>query len=123
MVAAREAGERSLFSVDAPNVVMETVKPAEDGSGDLVLRLYESKRTATRCALTTSLPFRSAAQTNMLEETEAALSCDGGSIPLEFRPFEVKTLRLQAASLGFCSNKPSESLGCVSGELGKTSEV
>lgn len=81
MVAAGEAGERSLFSVDAPNVVMETVKPAEDGSGDLVLRLYESKRTATRCALTTSLPFRSAAQTNMLEETEAGLSCDEGPVP------------------------------------------
>ena len=88
------AGERSLFSVDAPNVIIETVKPAEDGSGDLILRLYESKRMATCCVLTTSLPVAAAEQTNMLEEAEAELPCEHGEIPLKFRAFEVKTLRL-----------------------------
>ena len=48
MTVSGAAGERSLFSVDAPNVVVETVKPAEDGSADVVVCLFESKRTATR---------------------------------------------------------------------------
>jgi alpha-mannosidase len=95
MVVPGVGGERSLFSVDTPNVIVETVKPAEDGSGDLILRLYESKCTATRCALTTSLPVVSAAQTTMLEETEGELDLAGGRVSLEFRPFEVKTLRLR----------------------------
>ena len=60
MTVSGAAGERSLFAVDTPNVVIETVKPAEDGSGDVVVRLYESKRMATRCTLTTTLPVAQA---------------------------------------------------------------
>jgi alpha-mannosidase len=92
--AAREA-ERSLFCVDAPNVILETVKPAEDGSSDVVVRLYESKRAATGCTLTTSLPVREAIQTDMLENGDKRLSCSNGQVALEFRAFEVKTIRLR----------------------------
>ena len=94
LTADGAAGETSLFSVDAPNVVIETVKPAEDGSGDVVVRLYEAKRTATRCTLTTSLPVRAAAQTNMLEDAKGGLTVQNGQIALDLRPFEVKTIRL-----------------------------
>ncbi|MCL6431809.1 MAG: alpha-mannosidase [Anaerolineae bacterium] len=90
------AGERSLFSVDAPNVIIETVKPAEDGSADVVVRLYEAKRTATRCTLRTALPAAGAAETDMLEEKVLReLSCADGAIALDFRPFEIKTVRLR----------------------------
>jgi alpha-mannosidase len=92
--APGSAGRASLFAVDASNVVVDTVKPAEDGSDDIVVRLYESKRTATECALNTSLPVTAAARTDMLEQHQADLSVDAGSIPLSFRPFEVKTVRL-----------------------------
>lgn len=92
------AGEGSLFSVDAENIVIETVKPAEDGSKDIVVRLYECMRSATRCFLTSSLPVRSARQTNMAEEDLGAFSgtldWQDGKVRLEFRPFEVKTVRL-----------------------------
>ena len=94
LIAPGDGGTASLFAVDAPNVVIEVVKPAEDGSPDVVVRLYESKRMATRATLTTTLPVNSAALTDMLENVQAALPCDGGAIPLEFRPFEVKTVRL-----------------------------
>ena len=98
MAVPGAAGERSLFSVDAPNVVIETVKPAEDGSGDVVVRLYEAKRTATRCLLSTSLPVAGAAQADMLERVQGELPCGGGEIGLDFRAFEVKTVRLRLAS-------------------------
>ncbi len=87
---------RSIFSVDAPNVVIETVKLAEDGTGDLILRLYEGMRTATRCVLSTSLSIRSAAIVDMLERNPRQLECEPGRIGLDFRPFEIKTLRLTA---------------------------
>ncbi len=92
--AAGDAGAGSLFAVDAPNVVIETVKPAEDNSGDVIVRLYEALRSATRCTLTTSLPVRKAAQTTMLEEHECDLAMQEGRIALDFRPFEIKTVRL-----------------------------
>ena len=97
LTAAGSAGGRSLFALDAPNIVIEAVKPAEDGSGDVVVRLYEAMRTATRCTLTTTLAVQHAAQTNMLEEVEAPLACEGGRIVLDFRPFEIKTVRLAIA--------------------------
>ncbi len=96
VTAEGDGGARSLFSVDAPNVIVETVKPAEDKSGDVVVRLYESMRTATRCTLTTTLPVGKAVQTNMLEEKEGDLTLQDGQIALDFRPFEIKTVRLSA---------------------------
>jgi alpha-mannosidase len=93
VTAAGDGGQGSLFSVDAPNVIVETVKPAEDGSGDVIVRLYESMRAASRCTLSTSLPVSKAVQTNMLEEHEGDLELQEGKLPLEFRPFEVKTVR------------------------------
>jgi alpha-mannosidase len=94
LIVPGAAGEQSLFCIDAPNVIIETVKSAEDGSGDMIVRLYEAKRTATHCVLTSSLPVAVVEQTNMLEETEARLRCESGEIVLDFRAFEVKTLRL-----------------------------
>ncbi|MHC4201739.1 MAG: glycoside hydrolase family 38 C-terminal domain-containing protein, partial [Planctomycetota bacterium] len=93
--AAGEANERSLFAVDGLEVVIDTVKPAEDGSGDVIVRLYESMRTATRTELRTSLPVESVAEANMLEEPELELGIADGRIELDFRPFEIKTLRMR----------------------------
>ena len=94
-LAQGEGGEGSLLSVDAESVVIETVKPAEDGSGDIVVRLYESMRSATRCTLRTNLPAAKAVETNMLEEPLSPRNLlKKGQISLELRPFEIKTLRL-----------------------------
>jgi alpha-mannosidase len=88
------AGTGSLFGVSAPNVIVEAVKPAEDGSGDVIVRMYESKRMATKCILTTSLSFVDAIETNLLEENRGEVASGPGMVELEFRPFEVKTIRL-----------------------------
>jgi len=90
-----KGGEASLFSISAPNIVLETVKLAEDGSGDVILRLYEAKRMATRCVLTTTLPVEGASLANMLEEGEADLMIENGHLGLDFRAFEIKTIRLK----------------------------
>ncbi len=76
-------------------MIVEAVKPAEDLSGDVVVRLYESLRMTSRCKLSVDLPVTKAAATNMLEdEVLQELPCDGGTIALDFRPFEIKTIRL-----------------------------
>ncbi len=93
-ITAGTSESRSLFAIDASNIIIDTVKPAEDGSGDLIVRLYECMRTSTRCTVKTALAINSAVQTNMLEVPEKVLKTGGVSISLEFRPFEIKTLRL-----------------------------
>ncbi|MBN1554965.1 MAG: alpha-mannosidase [Phycisphaerae bacterium] len=88
------AQRRSLFNLDADNVVIEAVKLAEDGGGDVIVRMYESLRTATNCTLSTTLPVKAACQTDMLEGKTGDLNFDDGKVSLTFRPFEIKTVRL-----------------------------
>ena len=91
---AGSGGINSLFRTNDANIIIDTVKPAEDGSGDVIVRLFESIHTSSRCTLSIALPIKKAVQTNMLEIPESDLSVDNGDIYLDFRPFEIKTLRL-----------------------------
>ena len=50
---------------------------------------------ATRCVLTTTLPVEGASLANMLEEGEADLMIENGHLGLDFRAFEIKTIRLK----------------------------
>ena len=90
----------SAFSVDAANVILESVKAAEDGSGDLILRLYESKKADTMAEVQFGLDalgcaVRKVSRCNMMEEPEEVLSTDGRSVSVHFRPFEIMTLRVE----------------------------
>jgi alpha-mannosidase len=86
---------RSLVSVDRPNIVIETVKQAEDGNG-VVVRLYESQRQRGPVTLTVGFELAGAWRTNLLEENQAPLEPSGNSVTLSVKPYEIVTLRLVA---------------------------
>lgn len=88
------AGKASFLTIDKPNIVIETVKPAEDGSGDIIVRLYESMHMSVTCMLRASFPVSEAYQTNMLEKKQSVLEVSNNKTELRFRPFEIKTIRL-----------------------------
>ena len=87
----------SMMSVDAPNVVIDTVKAAEDGSGDVIVRLYESKHAACDAQLSIHLPVASVAVCDMLENPVETLGVEDGRVALSFRGFEIRTLRMTRA--------------------------
>jgi len=92
---------KSYFRLEGDgNIIIDTVKPAEDGSSDIIVRLYESKRAACSSTLHTELPINKATLTDMLENNTDQLGVERGvagqnSIKLHFNPFEVKTIRLE----------------------------
>ncbi len=90
--------EEALFTVRPAHVMLETVKPAEDDPGALILRLYESEGRRGRATLATPLPVREAVETDLLEREEKALTVRNGRLRLAFRPFQIRTLRLRMAS-------------------------
>jgi alpha-mannosidase len=94
-VAPGAGGNYSALSMDAPNIIVEAIKATEDGSGELVIRMYEAKRMATRCTLAVAMPVYAAAECDMLENKERDLAVQESRIALEFRPFEVKTVRVR----------------------------
>lgn len=85
---------QSFFELDAGHIMLETVKLAEDRTGDWIVRLYEGKGTAGTCRLTTALDVSEWRETSMTEEPTKRLEPVGNAIRLRFRPFEVKTIRL-----------------------------
>jgi len=84
----------SLLNISADNIVIETVKPAEDGNG-FIARLYETEGTYTLCDLKFDSQVKSVFKTDMLEYEDAQLETNNNTVVLEFRPFEIKTLRLK----------------------------
>lgn len=87
--------EFSLLHTNRENVIVETLKCAEDGSGDLILRLYESKHAACRTELTLNLPIEAAYVCDMLENVKRELTVREGKVELAMRGFELKTLRIR----------------------------
>jgi alpha-mannosidase len=83
----------SFISVDLPNVVIETIKQAEDGQG-LIVRLYESQRRRGECVLTTAFPLVEAWRTNLLEENLERLDVDDDCVRFFLKPYQIVTLRL-----------------------------
>lgn len=83
----------SLVSTSETNVVIETVKLAEDGNG-LIVRLYEDQRHRGKATVRTSFPLAEAYQCNILEETDTPLSPNGSEVQIDFTPYQIITLRL-----------------------------
>jgi alpha-mannosidase len=83
----------ALLSVDKPNIVIETVKNAEDGNG-IIVRLYESQRQRGQVTLTTGFALAEAWHVNLLEENGERLSCQGQQVSFAIKPYEIVTLRL-----------------------------
>lgn len=77
----------SLARTTRKNVVIDTIKPAQDGVG-IILRLYEAVRKGAETALKLGFPCKlvecDLMETNMGEADPEKLS---------FGPFEIKTLR------------------------------
>lgn len=86
---------KSFFSVDKANVVIETVKKAED-SDEIIVRLYESHGGRGRFQLRSSLPVKQAVACNLLEEPIGEpLNWQNGATSLAIKPFEIVTLKLR----------------------------
>lgn len=86
----------SLIAVDKPNIVIETIKQAEDGNG-IIVRMYESQRQRGKVILKTAFKVVQAFKVNLLEEKmpdEVALENDGYAVSFDTRPYEIITLRL-----------------------------
>ena len=109
-VAAGSGQDFSLLSIDRANIILDTMKPAEDGSGDIILRLYESKKAETSAGVQLSPELLGAGGAlnrgedrasdchvyacDMLENVTEELPVTDGALALSFHPFEIKTVRI-----------------------------
>ncbi len=96
LLVQTQTAEQEAFSYASAahaNVIVETIKDAEDGSGT-VLRLYESENAYTKTKLTVNADFEKAYICNLLEETEHEASVAGKEIEVVLKPYEVVTVKV-----------------------------
>ncbi|MFZ7087255.1 alpha-mannosidase [Curtobacterium sp. RRHDQ10] len=87
-----------VVRVEGTAVVVETVKLAEDRSGDLVVRLYESLGTRATTTVHWDVDAAGASIVDLLERERSPLSDAVRSATLEFRPFQIITLRIRRSA-------------------------
>ena len=87
-------GEYSFASMDKENILIDTLKPANNGKGQ-ILRLFESSGQKTTCKLVLGDSVERVTLCNLLEKEEKVLPLKNGKVQLTFKPFEICTLRVE----------------------------
>ncbi|KAI8318233.1 hypothetical protein GQ54DRAFT_300614 [Martensiomyces pterosporus] len=95
-VKSSPAADHPFFSVsNAPNVVLDTVKAAEDDKSSYIVRMYEAYGGHARALVTTILPASTIQLVNILEERTGDIDWlpHSHSALVKFKPFEIVTLK------------------------------
>ncbi|HLJ52779.1 MAG TPA: glycoside hydrolase family 38 C-terminal domain-containing protein [Rhizomicrobium sp.] len=84
---------RPLARIEPANLIVDTLKPAEDGQG-FVVRLYESTGSASKARLVFGIPVRNVHLSNTLEDRLAALGSENNACEFDVGAFQIVTLRV-----------------------------
>lgn len=85
-----------LFTIDDSSVVVEAVKLAEDRSGDVIVRFYESLGNRAEVMVGSNFPWEQVWEVDLHERrfgTGALVSTSEEGVGLRLRPFQIVTLR------------------------------
>ncbi|MGZ4886909.1 MAG: glycoside hydrolase family 38 N-terminal domain-containing protein [Candidatus Aminicenantales bacterium] len=83
----------SFLSLSAPNVLLSTLKKAEDDDS-LILRVYDIEGKDAEAQLSLFVPVKTAAKVNIIEEEGTALKPAKGDLSLKVGHHAIETFRL-----------------------------
>ena len=87
----------AMFKSSNPAVIIDTVKPAEDGYGK-VIRIYESYGAHSKTTVNIGVSLTNVQEVNLLEEavshTDLEIDKEGKSVTLTLKPFQIISLRI-----------------------------
>jgi alpha-mannosidase len=83
-----------VVTIDHRGVQISSVKQADDGSGQMIVRLHEACGDRATVTLRTAQRIRGAVRCNLLEEPTDGIECSDGIVSLTLQPFELVTVRL-----------------------------
>ncbi len=84
----------SYVAVSAPNMILETVKKAED-SDATILRMYEAWNKRTDVKVTLGFTPKRVTLVDLMENELSAVAVDGSSFTLTVKPFEIVTVKVE----------------------------
>ncbi len=83
----------ALLAVDDANLVIDTVKKAED-SDALIVRLYEAHGSRGSARLKVNFPVKKAALVNLLEDETSAVKLADQTVTLDYTPYQIISVKL-----------------------------
>jgi alpha-mannosidase len=88
---------RPIVSVssDPAGIEVDAVKLADDGSGDLIVRLHEALGNRSRVSVVAAERVEAAWRCTLLEEPQTGEEVGDGVVTLTLHPFQIVTLRLR----------------------------
>jgi alpha-mannosidase len=86
-----------LVAVNRDNVVIETIKRAEDGNG-IIVRLYECHRKRGFVTLEAGFDLQAVTLASLIEDDEQPVAFNARQITLPIKPYEIMTLCLVPAN-------------------------
>ncbi|MBA3604943.1 MAG: alpha-mannosidase [Acidimicrobiia bacterium] len=85
---------RPVVEVTGRGLLVDAVKPADDGSGDVIVRFHEACGDRVRASVRADRPITAASRCALLETPAGAFEVGDGIVALTLRPYELVTLRL-----------------------------
>ncbi|MBR2951075.1 MAG: alpha-mannosidase [Lachnospiraceae bacterium] len=83
----------SFVSCSHPNVVIDTIKGAEDGNG-IIVRVYESQGARCKAELKFGFAAKKVCECNLMEICEQDIPVTDNSFVFRIKPYEIKTFRI-----------------------------
>ena len=86
---------QSILTIDTPSLHVQAVKLAEDGSGDVIVRLIELYGSHGSASVQPSFAAKAAGLCDLLERQTQPATLKDGAVKLNYRPYELMTLRFK----------------------------
>jgi alpha-mannosidase len=86
-------GVPSLMESSKPSIIVDSVKKAEE-SDDVIIRMHEAHGMSTDTSLHFGIDAASITECNLLEIDEKPHKVTKSKLPIKFKPFEIRTLKL-----------------------------
>lgn len=84
-----------VVTVTGRGIEIDAVKAANDGSGDVIVRLHEACGNRAQVTVACDRRIRAASACNLLEEPEQHFEVSDGIVSLTIPPYGLRTLRMQ----------------------------
>ncbi|MDB5326726.1 MAG: hypothetical protein JWM57_2295 [Phycisphaerales bacterium] len=87
------ASTESFAAIEDANVVLDTIKPAEEGAAT-VYRAYEAHGARGTARMKLAKPASHAVLCNILEEEGEALKIDNGQVVFDYTPYQIISIKV-----------------------------
>lgn len=93
MQASSHRQPASFVGAQDTGAIVETLKPADDGNGQ-ILRVFEARGRPVTTSLTFGQAVHAASVTSIFEVDEGALPVAGNAVEIVLRPFQILSIRV-----------------------------